>query len=325
MIRQSGATLVEVLVAIFVSALGLLGLLALFPLGAVSMAQAIKDSRCAQAAANAAALAEAMNIRNDGRINDPSSELFFIDQQILDRRNAPILASENRDGPSYPVLVDPQSLALGAPSHLPTAPLPQVRPGSGGIFRKSASFVNSAATATQWFSLLDDINFVKDGPATALPYPLGSVQREGRYSWAYLLRRPRWRDPSITELTVIVFNQRPVALGRGETAYGPVTFDTNSNVVRVYYSGQDKPVIRVGGWILDATMVGPPVLGSDHPPPDPHGYFYRVVNLAEGVIANRPYLDLELQINPKVGTQLGVLVVLEGVAEVFEKGAGWRP
>src|SRR5207253_9862097 len=44
--QRSGTTLVEVLVAIFVTAIGLLGLLALFPLGAVSLAQAIKDSRC---------------------------------------------------------------------------------------------------------------------------------------------------------------------------------------------------------------------------------------------------------------------------------------
>jgi hypothetical protein len=37
--------------------IGLLSLLTLFPLGALNMAQAIKDTRCAHAAANAAALA----------------------------------------------------------------------------------------------------------------------------------------------------------------------------------------------------------------------------------------------------------------------------
>ena len=55
MIRRAGVTLIEVLVAIFVTALGLLALLALFPLGAVSMAQAVKDTRTAYSAAAAAA------------------------------------------------------------------------------------------------------------------------------------------------------------------------------------------------------------------------------------------------------------------------------
>src|SRR5262245_61659466 len=58
---RSGATLTEVLVAIFVMAIGLLALLTLFPLGALSMAQAIKDNRTAHAGKNAFAIAEAYN------------------------------------------------------------------------------------------------------------------------------------------------------------------------------------------------------------------------------------------------------------------------
>ena len=51
--RRPGVTLIEVLVAIFVVALGLLALLTLFPLGALSMAQAIKDDRIALMSSNA--------------------------------------------------------------------------------------------------------------------------------------------------------------------------------------------------------------------------------------------------------------------------------
>ena len=43
--RPRGVTLTEVLVAIFIASLGLLALLALFPLGALSMAEAIRDDR----------------------------------------------------------------------------------------------------------------------------------------------------------------------------------------------------------------------------------------------------------------------------------------
>ena len=51
-LRRSGVTLIEVLVSIFVASIGLLALLALFPVGALSMRQALKDSRCAQSSIN---------------------------------------------------------------------------------------------------------------------------------------------------------------------------------------------------------------------------------------------------------------------------------
>ena len=54
--RRSAVTLTEVLVAIFVMGLGLMGILSLFPLGAAQMAQALKDQRAAEAGANAAAV-----------------------------------------------------------------------------------------------------------------------------------------------------------------------------------------------------------------------------------------------------------------------------
>ena len=54
MSRRPGITLLEVLIAIFVMGIGLLALLVLFPLGALTMAQAIRDDRCAQAAQQAA-------------------------------------------------------------------------------------------------------------------------------------------------------------------------------------------------------------------------------------------------------------------------------
>ncbi len=47
MTRRPAVTLMEVLIAMFIMAIGMLALLALFPVGAVSMAQALKDDRCA--------------------------------------------------------------------------------------------------------------------------------------------------------------------------------------------------------------------------------------------------------------------------------------
>lgn len=53
---SSGVTLTEVLLAIFVMGIGLLALLTLFPLGALTMAQAIRDDRAGAIAGQATVL-----------------------------------------------------------------------------------------------------------------------------------------------------------------------------------------------------------------------------------------------------------------------------
>src|SRR5262245_25230964 len=97
MIRRSGVTLVEVLVSIFVMGIGLLALLALFPLGALSMAQAIKDARTAHAAANANAVAEVRALRQD-----PVLTAAFTNPVTA----GAALPAPDPDGPSYPVYTD---------------------------------------------------------------------------------------------------------------------------------------------------------------------------------------------------------------------------
>src|SRR5476649_2280317 len=47
---RRGVTLTEVLIAMFVLAIGMMGVLALFPLGAAQMANAVKDERALQMA-----------------------------------------------------------------------------------------------------------------------------------------------------------------------------------------------------------------------------------------------------------------------------------
>src|SRR5438874_168919 len=95
--RRTAATLIEVLVAIFVMSVGLLALLTLFPLGALSMAQAIKDDRTAHAAANADAIALARDVRHDPSLLRPTDQFV----------NVAGLPAANLDGPSYPIYVDP--------------------------------------------------------------------------------------------------------------------------------------------------------------------------------------------------------------------------
>src|SRR5262245_56785654 len=50
--RRAGVTLTEALIAVFIMAIGLLALLSLFPVGALQMAQAVRNERAAQVANN---------------------------------------------------------------------------------------------------------------------------------------------------------------------------------------------------------------------------------------------------------------------------------
>src|SRR5262245_31492828 len=111
--QRPGATLIEVLVAIFVMSIGLMALLALFPLGALRMAQAIKDDRAANTAATGSSLAQARDLRNDitvgGFAADPSWPWLdaYADPNPPGTPPAQRVYVADPDGPSYPVFVDP--------------------------------------------------------------------------------------------------------------------------------------------------------------------------------------------------------------------------
>src|ERR1700694_424035 len=106
MVRRPGATLIEVLVAIFVMGIGLIALLTLFPLGALRMAQAIQDDRCATAVKNAIAVATIKNVRNDLLVRSPPwFPKFDVFKDAIPGENRTLPADPH--GPSYPVLVDP--------------------------------------------------------------------------------------------------------------------------------------------------------------------------------------------------------------------------
>src|SRR5947209_185623 len=111
---RRGVTLTEVLVAIFIMGIGLLALLVLFPLGALTMAQAVKDDRTGHAAANGIAVAKAMNVRNNfaGATNAYTNPYFA--PQAMSTTSLPDLnwyganissPGFGYDGPSYPVYV----------------------------------------------------------------------------------------------------------------------------------------------------------------------------------------------------------------------------
>src|SRR5437016_4386295 len=108
---RKGVSLIEALMAIFVTAIGLLSLLVLFPVGAFRMAQAITDDRSAHLASNMFALVQAHNFRDDP-VNEPLIAGIGGGYQT----GAPTSpALTNGDAPSYPVYVDPNRILPGPP------------------------------------------------------------------------------------------------------------------------------------------------------------------------------------------------------------------
>src|SRR5207302_3067278 len=133
-------------------------------------------------------------------------------------------------GPSYPLYID----AFGALQTNRAVGWPFV-----GMPRGAPSFAVTYPQALLRFSSLDDKQFPQDDASQptsnllGLFTPLQPTQREMRYSYAYLLRRRNWRDPSIVDATVVAYYRRPVQVSTPELSYSQVAFDANSNQVTV--------------------------------------------------------------------------------------------
>jgi hypothetical protein len=324
---RNGATLVEVLVAIFVTGIGLLALLVLFPLGALNMAQAIRNDRSAQAALNATSIARMLPHNNN-----TTSGYGLRDDPLVVAAYTPAPAG----GPSRPVFIDPAGVVITGGGTSTGTPLgylpPQLAgpPGLTGIPRIMPNYLFQVMVGpppkpvqpliARYFTLLDDLSFLDNGVPDLSN---GTVQRDGRYTWCYMSQKPSVSGLDVNaNLTVIVYDRRTVLIDAALAAPQPpqgersflAKFDATTNLVTLTWDPaqrQETPAVRRGTWILDATLA-----------PQIHGFFYRVVGTAAPVSAGgtQMQMDIELQSNPKASTDNGVAVVMENVVEVFERG-----
>jgi hypothetical protein len=247
---------------------------------------------------------------------------------------------------SYPVFVDPigweanykanataRMLWVGYPmvGSTPGTPVAPPEHGKRGLIPRRPLYVKNPdpTSAAQWialgssdpnnntlnrtqrvlsrFSLLDDLTFDSDG----LPLKAnGMIERQGRYTWSYLFRRPNHKNRDIVEMTVVVYSGRSVDVPSPEEQF-VTEIITDPRVVRINYAGRAKPALRRGSWILDATIFNN--IGDK----DPQGQFYRVTNVDDSV-PNILTIDLQTQL---IGTTpRRSIVVMENVVEVFPKG-----
>lgn len=317
---RPGISLLEVLTAIFIMGIGMLALLTLFPLGALSMARAIRDDRAAHIAANAASVAVAFDLRNDDNLNalptpgpppTPGKGFEHTSFKVGDNTR-----------PSNPVFVDPHYVTLNA------RPLGEWPVGSGanaqGITRIAPSYVYASASSAinaallaRWFTFQDEIEFDTLGGAKGWP---NTVNRPGTYTIAYMVRRPRQDTRELVELTVLVYANRNITNYEGEqTIYngagGPSAMGTvNATTLTVDWTGQARPDFRKGTWILDTTWDGAPTVKTIN------GHFYRVESATE---TGATQFTLEVDRPLKAG--VNTITVMKNVVAVVERGTAWRP
>jgi type II secretory pathway pseudopilin PulG len=336
MVLRQGATLIEVLVAIFITAIGLLALLALFPLGVISMSRAIQEERAAECCGNAISAMRWAG-RDSGTTTSPKPVDLRVDAMVnpyfTQPPNAPtatgtLLPVRSGSVRGYPVFVDPVGFYNNGTTTPPfaiaqawvgrtagTDPLtvPRVAP--------VPQFYGSWLQTIKWCTLLDDITF-GDGsaanPFDGTPHPFGAllIQRDERYSWAYLLTMPSLTSPSTIYVTVVVYKNRRLQVGSGvglddEILFPPgqVTLTAPNTISLSWGAAQTKPTIRKGTWVFDAT-IDPAVPGS------PRGYFYRVSNVTD---TSATSMDLETETNLQASASGGVIVVMPNVIEVFDR------
>ncbi len=294
MTRRPAVTLMEVLIAMFIMAIGMLALLALFPVGAVSMAQALKDDRCAYASIMSENLAIASNIRY-GDVNVTTALATSL---------------------SGLVYVDPYGVSY------PIPPLGQL---GGVIPRIAPSFAVTAATTDRWFSLPDDLGFNLSGTPDTSSTGGAFLDRGRRYSFAYLLRQqpPAWNpfqsSTKAVQLYAIVYSGRPI---NSLTALTPFEWTYNATSIGLpvgtpigvvgtnFLTLPTGTTVKRGGWILDTSSN--PANGQVN------GYFYRVTNLADsgGVTT--------VEVQQTLLANVTQVTVMDYVAEVFDKGMGWQ-
>jgi hypothetical protein len=396
---RRGVSLTEVLVALFIMALGMIALLTLFPLGAMQIGQALKDDRTAQTADQADGYlrmywrtVHAERIANGGQPGDPFVWAFD-DPNLLNQvpttspgvslstylpayrimppppsppfpQTPPLPISPTSliadkwvnpppagltavtdpsfyvnpgkrtpNGPSYAVLVDPLGVLArqgGQPDQFWVTP-----PGTQLVIPRRSLFpapqpappmlpvpMNNIL-AFQTCVLTDDMTYGTNGES--------QLSRQGRYTWAALLQRPRNEDPATATMTVMVFDGRPPLLAApgDEAVVTPdVPFgvgDRSLTITIPARSPDQAALVRRGGWILDGTIFNFTTTGGIR-----NAQFYRIVGVTEiGTTATggtQYTIDLETPIQgpvPPVAAPGAVppsqFYLFAGLSEVFQR------
>lgn len=383
--RRPGVTLMEVLIATMILSIGMVAIMALFPIGAVNFARAINQDRSTTHGVSSDMLfhyywKSAWEAR-DPLTGAPTGAVCADTETAFKTNREPMLllleghptygplsglptTPGATTDPSYPVLVDPigwqaknanpsEQGFVGGNSALPCRITlwravagwsdPNNPPGNGGGIWKGTRQVpkvvmpgfphpnwsldptDGAPTGTgnpyppdtkmsiRLSTLLDDLTFDAGGEAGA---PTGQLERAGRYSAAWLIKRQDNSKFADVHVTVLVYAARSLSdVPSSETAF-VAQATAGEKMVIVSLGGQAAPPLRRGQWIAFSHLV-PTTAKGNRPTLD----FYRVV----GINSDTPdtlYVEIETPIKSEGGAfaYTGSAIVFDNLMEVFDRG-----
>ena len=319
--RRPGLSLLEVIVALFVMALGMISLLTLFPLGAIQMGQALRDARAAETCSQADTLTrlwwQAEVVERPGT-EDPA----FL---VLDNPGGTLTALAATDQTaSYPVAIDP----IGWQARVSVASRFSFAQPVGGLFprrttRVIATSANPAAASFRAATMMDDITFNEQGlPDTASTTVtvggLPTIARQGRYNWAAVIQRPVNANRYVADLKILVFDGRSpgIAPADAERVYSPTAGampGTSQIVLNVGATPPDH--LRAGNWIMDGTLTN---AGVGAPVGIRNAVWYRIQTIDKESLPGAYILDLQTPLIRAVTTTTQIHV-FKGLLEVFDR------
>ncbi|QEG26016.1 hypothetical protein GobsT_07510 [Gemmata obscuriglobus] len=345
MTRRPGLTMTELLVAIFVVAIGLAGVMSMVPFGAKQMSDALVADRTATLATSIDALVRSYwkdKIADDlARQDDPTYQDREPFWPALDDAGSGLTVPAATEA-SYPVFLDP----MGVSGRL-SSDAAQLRVGDGGatlIPRRTMNgtrlnppfapykppatppsgwnTLNTQEASLAWrmWSQPDGFSWDENSQPQVVSglTPSSSITvRELRYNALAVIQRPTNSNRTTATLKIVVFSNRrhqfyPAGSEHVIPKTAGVAFTPGSTALRISSSLLPANVeIRKGGWLMDATIDGS----------IRHANFYRVVSAADDGSGT---LDIELdspvkRLDGSTGQYNATVVVMPGIAGVFER------
>ena len=355
---RRGLSLVEVLIAMFIMAIGMIAIFTLFPLGAIKIGQALKDDRCSQTATQADAymrtywrdqVLRKLNPGPPGLVSGVSEPFYGAMQAGASASvTAPAGGYSDSLTPSYPVMVDPLGYESRASTPDQLIVASTASPASSTLIPRrqlfqvtnapttSSNMMTSLQAAFRIASMSDDLTFSKNGSPVSYNGSVAEpITRQGRYTWAALVQRIDSMPRGTAKFTVMVFDGRSrlpaLTPPSGTTlrAYNDelmVTPDANALIgtrqvtVTVPTRGADDPVlVREGGWLLDGTI---PAATPSPTNPIREARFYRIVaatEIASNANSTQFTLDLDKSLDSALASGVSNLYFFAGLSEVFER------
>lgn len=333
--RRPGLSLLEVIVALFVMALGMISLLTLFPLGAIQMGQALRDARAAETCSQADTLTrlwwQAEVVERTPGTEDPA---FY----VMDNPGGTLTALAATDQTaSYPVAIDP----IGWQARVSVASRFSFAQPVGGLFpRRSIRTITSQVAAIQpamsfrAATMMDDITFNEQGaPDTASTTVqvggLPTIARQGRYNWAAVIQRPVNANRYVADLKILVFDGRSpgIAPADAERVFGvaaPATGVPVGSTQIVLNVGLANPPdhLRAGNWIMDGTL-DPTVANARR-----NAIWYRIQTIDKDSVPGAYIIDLQTPLlrtvfppptAPATTPVASQFYAFKGLLEVFDR------